>query len=89
MRFTSLSTLTNTLFISTVILLSLIPAANAYAVVVFTNPTNGTVYHAGDTIPVKWYVPKGGKLAGTPGRHDRSLTAGIAGTPITTRIYLE
>jgi hypothetical protein len=89
MRFTSLSTLTNTLFISAVALVSLIPAANAFVFVTFTDPGPGTSYHAGDTMLVKWYVLKGGTRAGS---HDKSLTAGIAGSstpPPPRMIYLE
>jgi hypothetical protein len=70
MQFTSGSTLTNALFISIVALLSMIPAANAAVTVTFTNP--GTepkgrgIFYEGDTIDVKWYVPKRGESRGKP-----------------------
>jgi hypothetical protein len=58
MRFTTWSTLANTLFISTVALLSLIPAANAIVDLTFVHPKLGDVHHAGETISFAWYVPK-------------------------------
>jgi hypothetical protein len=66
MRFTTWSTLTNTVVISTVALLSLIPAANAAGPVFleFTQPTWGEHFDGGLIGKARWYVPKRGK----PGR---------------------
>jgi hypothetical protein len=58
MRFTTWPTLANTFIISTVALLSLIPAASAEspsADLYFTEPVEGQVYSIG-TNTVSWYV---------------------------------
>jgi hypothetical protein len=68
MQFTSGSTLTNTLFISIVALLSMIPAANAAVTVTYSNPgiepKGRGIFYGGDAIDVRWYVPKRGKTSG-------------------------
>jgi hypothetical protein len=58
--------LKNALFMSAFALLALISAANAVVDITFTNPTHGDIFYAGDTIYVKWYVPKRGKLSWKP-----------------------
>jgi hypothetical protein len=62
MRFTTWSTVTNVFIISTVALLSLIPAANAI-VIGWIRPQPGDTYQAGKEALVEWYVPK---LSGKP-----------------------
>jgi hypothetical protein len=59
MRFTTWSTLKSTFIISTVALLSLIPAASAVGIT-FTHPTGGEVISVDDpyTDRITWYVPK-------------------------------
>ena len=66
MRFTTWSTVTNVFIISTVALLSLLPAANAQANGVkigWMNPLPGDTFQAGEEAQVEWYVPK---LSGKP-----------------------
>jgi hypothetical protein len=64
MQFTSWSTLKNTLFFSTIAMLSLTPAANATVFLDFTHPAHGTVYTIGHSYRLEWYVPKKGKASG-------------------------
>ena len=78
MRSTTWSTVTNAFIISTVALLSLIPAADAYSppalgTVKIISPAAGDVYQAGESAMVKWYVTKQCNQV-------RYLTAGIAGS---------
>ena len=61
MRFTTWSTVTKVVIISTVALLSLLPAANAQAngiKIGWMHPLPGETYHAGKEAQVEWYVPK-------------------------------
>lgn len=76
MRFTTWPTLANTFIISTVALLSLIPAASAAspsADLYFTEPLEGKIYPIG-TNTVSWYVQET-----RAGSQDGPLTAGILG----------
>ena len=60
MRFTTWSTLINAFIISTVALLSLIQAANAFEFLdLFITSPNGAdpPYLPGDKILIEWYVP--------------------------------
>jgi hypothetical protein len=81
MRFTTWSTVTNVIIISTIsTLLSLIPAANAIEIG-FIFPTTGQTYKAGESATVAWYVQNVKQ-----GNHD--LTAlGIAGSSSATRTH--
>ena len=61
MRFTTWSTVTNVFIVSTVALLSLIPAANAFDIVILS-PAGGETYRPREKATVSWridkYVPK-------------------------------
>jgi hypothetical protein len=61
MRFTTWSTVTKVVIITTVALLSLLPAANAQAngiKIGWMHPLPGETYQAGKEAQVEWYVPK-------------------------------
>jgi hypothetical protein len=60
MRLTTWSTLTNATIVSTVALLSLVPAANAFDLS-FTHPGYEEKYFVGNHDQFRWYVPKMGK----------------------------
>jgi hypothetical protein len=57
MRFTTWSLVTNVFVISTVALLSLIPAANALEITIGP-PGAGDAHQPGERAIVAWYVPK-------------------------------
>lgn len=81
MRFTTWPTLANTFIISTVALLTLIPAASAEspsADLYFTEPLGGQTYNIGNNT-VSWYVHET-----RTGIQDGPLTVGIAG-PLHTK----
>ena len=87
MRFTTWSTLTNAFIISTVALLSLIQAVNAFDPELFIMSPNGfqPPLVPGDLMTVRWYVPN---RAGSQGQ-DRSLMTGISGPSTTILNYLD
>jgi hypothetical protein len=78
MRFTPWSTLKTASIISAVVLLSLIPAANADMVIDFSSPIAGAAYLVGTPVQITWYVLKMRESE----REDGSLTVGIAGTSL-------
>ncbi|KAF8465606.1 hypothetical protein DFH94DRAFT_698768 [Russula ochroleuca] len=56
MRFTPWSTLKTASIISAVVLLSLIPAANADMVIDFSSPIAGAAYLVGTPVQITWYI---------------------------------